>query len=273
MSLVSLSLERLGWTPDLEREFEIHRDAGLTAARVAQQHRGAYVLLGEEGELWAESTGRLHRDGPQPAVGDWVGYMPGTGGGRALVHEVLPRRSAFVRRAAGSAVEEQVVAANVDVVFIVTALTERDLKPRRIERYLTLTWESGADPVIVLTKADLCEDVEAMVAEVEAVALGVPIHVVSNVTGEGIEALYRWPAGNRTVALLGSSGVGKSSLVNALAGEEVLAVGEIREDGRGRHTTTHRELVPLPNGGLVLDTPGMRELQLWDADEGLAASF
>jgi ribosome biogenesis GTPase / thiamine phosphate phosphatase len=165
-----------------------------------------------------------------------------------------------------------VLAANVDTVFVVTGL-DGDLNLRRLERYLATAWESGAEPVIVLSKSDLCPDVELAVAQVETVAIGVPIHAVSGVTGNGLDALRAYLVDNRTVALLGSSGVGKSTLINSLLGEEVLATAEVRRDGRGRHTTTTRELVPLPGGGLVLDTPGMRELQLWDAGEGLGTTF
>lgn len=274
---MNAQLERLGWTEELDSEFQPYADDGLAAGRVAVQHRGMYGLYTTEGDLQAEIAGRLLHEGVTadlPAVGDWVAYRPLPGEARGIIQAVLPRRTRFSRKTAWSATEEQIVAANVDVVFLVMALTEQDLKPRRLERYLTMAWESGAEPVIVLTKSDLCPDLPAALAEVSAVAYGVPVEVVSNVTGEGIEALRAYASGNRTVALLGSSGVGKSTLVNSLLGEERLATREIREsDGRGRHTTSHRELVPLPEGGLVLDTPGMRELQLWSADEGIGASF
>ena len=274
---MNAQLERLGWSEELDSAFQPHADGGLAAGRVAVQHRGMYGLYTPEGDLQAEIAGRLLHEGivaNLPAVGDWVAYRPLPGEDRGIIHAVLPRRTRFSRKTAWAATEEQVVAANVDVVFLVMALTEQDLKPRRLERYLTMAWESGAEPVIVLTKSDLCDDLPTALAEVSGVAYGAPVEVVSNVTGEGIEALRKYAAGNRTVALLGSSGVGKSTLVNRLLGEERLATKEIREsDGRGRHTTTHRELVPLPEGGLVLDTPGMRELQLWSADEGIGASF
>jgi ribosome biogenesis GTPase len=274
---LNAQLERLGWNPELETEFQPHADAGLAAGRVAVQHRGMYGLYTEEGDLPAEIAGRLLHEGDAadlPAVGDWVAYRPLPGEERGIIQAVLPRRTKFSRKTALHATEEQVVAANVDVVFLVMALTEHDLKPRRLERYLTMAWESGAEPVILLTKKDLCDDLDAALAEVEAVAYGVPIEVVSNVTGEGVEELRKYTTGNRTIALLGSSGVGKSTLVNRLLGEERLVTKEIREsDGRGRHATTHRELILLPEGGLVLDTPGMRELQLWSADEGIGASF
>lgn len=266
----------LGWNDALEASFEPYRQRGFHAARVAAQYKGAYVLYWDGPDLWAELPGRmLHRAGGAldlAAVGDWVVFEPLPPPSRSMIQAVLPRRSAFVRKVAGTMTKEQVVAANVDVVFLVNALNE-DLNPRRIERYLTLAWESGADPVVVLTKSDICEDLEDSLSKVQGVTLGVPIHVVSNVTGDGSAELRSYSEPGRTIAVLGSSGVGKSSLVNSLLGEEVQTVKEIREDGRGRHTTTHRELIALPQGGLVLDTPGMRELQLWEASDGIQGSF
>jgi ribosome biogenesis GTPase len=261
-------LERYGWTPERETEFEQHRSDGLVPARVAVEHRSQYVLYAAGGELRAELAGRLRHDGEAPAVGDWVALRP-----PSTIAAVLPRRTVFSRKEPLKSAEEQILAVNADVVFVTSALTERDFKVRRLERYLATAWESGAEPVIVLTKRDLCDWVESAVAEVEAIAFGVPVHAVSPVTGEGVDGLRAYLEPNRTVALLGSSGVGKSTLLNYLAGEERLATREIRDDGRGRHTTTHRELVPLRGGGLVLDTPGLRELQLWDVGEGLNTAF
>lgn len=268
--------QNLGWNDELEAPFEPYRQRGFFAARVAAQYKGAFVLYWDGPDLWAELPGRmLHRAGGAldlPAVGDWVVFEPLPPPSRSMIQALLPRRSAFVRKVAGQTTREQVVAANVDVVFLVNALNE-DLNPRRIERYLTLAWESGANPVIVLTKSDVCPDLEGALTEVQGVALGTSIHIVSNVTGDGIAELHSYMGSGRTIALLGSSGVGKSSLVNSLVGADVQTVKEIREDGRGRHTTTHRELIALPQGGLVLDTPGMRELQLWEASDGIQGSF
>ena len=216
----------------------------------------------------------MEERGDLPAVGDWVAIADTEGAERALVQSLLPRRTKFSRMAAtdhGQTVE-QVVAANVDVVFLIAGL-DGDLNLRRLERYLALGWESGAQPVVVLTKSDLCDDVPGALAGGRGGRVGVPVHAVSNVTGEGIEALAAYFAGDRTVAALGSSGVGKSSLVNRLAGEQLMATGGLRADGRGRHTTTNRQLLLLPGGGLFLDTPGMRELRLWESEEGLAAAF
>lgn len=259
---------RLGWTPERDIEFEGHREDGLLPARVAVEHRSAYVLYGEQGELRAELAGRLRHEEVWPAVGDWVAVRE-----PATISAVLQRRTVFSRKEPWLAAKEQVLAANADVVFVTTALTPADFKPRRLERYLATAWESGAEPAIVLTKPDLCHDVAAAVLEVEAIAFGVPVHVVNGLTGEGVAELGAYLAGNRTVALLGSSGVGKSTIVNRLAGGELMPTAEIGEDGRGRHTTRHRELIPLAGGGLVLDTPGLRELQLWDVSQGLEQTF
>ena len=266
-----MTLADLGWSPFFADAFEPYKREGIIPARVAVRHHGPVVLLTERGSLGGLPAGRLS-DAELPAVGDWVVARPLAGERKAVIEAVLPRRSAFTRKEAWRRTVAQVVAANVDTVFLVSAFGP-DLNPRRTERYLAAAWESGAEPVIVLTKADLAEDREADTAAVEAIAFGVPVHVVSAVTGEGLEAFDRYVRPGRTVALLGSSGVGKSTLVNRLAGREVLATRELRADGRGRHTTTHRELVPLPRGGLLLDTPGMRELQLWEAADGLDQTF
>jgi ribosome biogenesis GTPase / thiamine phosphate phosphatase len=265
---VSESLTRLGWTPERDTEFERYREDGLVPGRVAVEHRSAYVLFGEDGELRAELAGRLRHEEIWPAVGDWVAVRP-----PSTIAAVLARRTVFSRKEPWLAVKEQVLAANADTVFVTTALTPTDFKPRRLERYLATAWESGAEPAIVLTKPDLCADVAAAVLEVEAITFGVPVHVVNGLTGEGVAELAGYLVGHRTVALLGSSGVGKSTIVNRLAGGELMATGEIAEDGRGRHTTRHRELIPLPGGGIVLDTPGLRELQLWDVSQGLEQTF
>jgi ribosome biogenesis GTPase / thiamine phosphate phosphatase len=273
---LSFTMSALGWSPSREAEFEQHAADGLSPARVAAQHRGVYVVYAEGSERQAEVAGRLRHAAATaadfPAVGDWVAVEDGPGAAAATIHAVLERSTVFSRKAAGEEAAEQVVAANVDVVFLVSAFGE-DLNVRRIERYLASGWESGAQPVIVLNKSDLAEDLAAAVADVEAIAFGVPVHVVSCLDGAGLGDLEPHLSGNRTVALLGSSGVGKSSLLNRLLGWERQDVRTLRGDGKGRHTTTHRELVPLANGGLVLDTPGMRELGLWSAEAGVDETF
>ncbi len=269
-------LETYGWSDTLQRQFASHAAQGFVPGRVIVQQRGLYRLATPQGEVSAELSGRfLHEalEGDHPVAGDWVAARLRPGEAAATIHHVLPRASVFVRRASGPGGGSQVVAANVDLVLI-TASLNADLSLRRLERYLATAWESGAQPVIVLTKADACPETEDLTAQVESIAFGVPVHAVSAVTGEGIEALAGLLVPGKTAVLLGSSGVGKSTLVNALAGAALMDTGDIREDdARGRHTTTHRELVLLPSGALILDTPGMRELGLWQADEGLAATF
>ena len=276
-------IDDYGWSQALRQQFQTYSDAhvqadrDLSPARVTVQQRGAYQIVTPLGEMTAHLSGRFGHtavDGGYPVTGDWVAAALRPGEGSATIHWVLPRRSAFTRKAAGPGRPVgHVVAANAHLAFLVSSLNA-DFNARRIERYLAKAWESGASPAVVLTKADLCADREGPLMEVEAVARGVPIHVVSAVTGEGLEGLRNSFAPGQTAVLLGSSGVGKSSLVNALAGAELMATGEIREDdARGRHTTTHRELLLLPNGRLVLDTPGMRELGLWQAESGLATAF
>ncbi len=272
-------LTALGWDAERTTEFAEHAAQGLVPGRVAVQHRGAYDVATQEGELRCEVPQRLVREAVTPAelpaVGDWVALEPTTSG-RGVIHAVLERRTRFSRLAAhdpGShTTHEQVVAANVDVVFVVSSITD-DLSARRLERYMTLAWESGARPVVLLTKTDLVDDPEPAIAEVTAVAIGVPVHAVSVPAGTGLDSVTAELGPGVTAALLGSSGVGKSTLVNALVGEELLATQEVRADGRGRHTTTRRELILLPGGGLMIDTPGMRELQLWVADHGLEEAF
>jgi ribosome biogenesis GTPase len=261
-------LDQLGWDAERASAFEQLQDDNLFPARVAAQHRGEFVLFAEQGELRARAAGRLFYEhdvgGQLPAVGDWVGVNP-----PATIAAILPRRSAFIRKNAGQDSTEQVLATNVDTAFLLAGLDD-DFSLRRLERYITTAWESGAQPVVVLTKADLSPDAGAAVLEVETVAIGVPVHPVSNVTGEGLAALEPYVQPGRTAVLLGSSGVGKSTLLNRLAGDEVMLTREVAADGTGRHTTTHRELVRLPGGGLVIDTPGLRELQFWEGDVSAA---
>jgi ribosome biogenesis GTPase / thiamine phosphate phosphatase len=270
-------LEQWGWRSSMETPMAAYRAEGLTSGRVALEHKHMYRVYTEQGEVLAEVSGKLRFQAVGredfPAVGDWVAVSVRESEGRATIHGILPRFSKFSRKAAGNVTEEQIVAVNVDTVFLVQALNQ-DFNVRRLERYLILAWESGANPVIILSKADLCEDAPVKLAEVHAAAAGVPVHVVSALEGEGISELADYVRFGQTVALLGSSGVGKSTLINRLIGSDVQETGGIREDdGRGRHTTTHRELLQLPGGGLLIDTPGMRELQLWEADEGLSAGF
>ncbi len=272
-----MSLHTLGWNDRLQALFESHRPLGLEPARVAREERDSYRVLHAAGEIPARIAGRLRHQVSSridlPAVGDWVALRPSDGDGPALIEAVLPRTGVFVRKRAGDKTEAQVVAANIDVVLVMMGL-DGDFNPRRIERYLAAAWDGGAAPVVVLNKADLVADPQALVAEVEDVSPGVPVVCISASTGAGLDALERWLVPGNTVALLGSSGVGKSTLANALLGEERQATHEVRaDDSRGRHTTTHRELFLLPCGAVLLDTPGMRELQLWADESTLIDTF
>jgi ribosome biogenesis GTPase len=270
--LPSLSLEALGWNAEWQSKFDELEIDNLFPARVAAQHRGAYVVWSADGELRASPAGKLfhaHEIGaPLPAVGDWVGVAR-SGDDAATIECILWRRSAFTRKEPGRNSADQVIASNVDTALLLAGLDD-DFSLRRLERYVAVTWESGAAPVIVLTKTDLCTDVDAAVLAVETVAIAVPVVPVSNVTGEGVEALDAYMRPGCTSVLLGSSGVGKSSLLNRLAGTEVMRTSALAADGTGRHTTTHRELVRLPSGTLVIDTPGLRELQFWEGDVSAA---
>jgi len=265
-----------GWSDALRQAFATFAAQGHEPGRIIVQQRGLYGLATDHGELTGRMSGRLAHEaesaGP-PAVGDWVALAARPAERAATIHAVLPRCSAFVRKAAFTTATEQVVAANVDTALLVASMNA-DFNPRRLERYLATAWQSGASPIVVLTKSDLADDPQSFVDEAAGVAFGAPVLAVSAVTGEGLDALAASLKAGETAVLVGSSGVGKSSLVNALAGEGLMATAAIREgDAHGRHTTTHRELIRLPSGALILDTPGMRELGLIDAGDGLSATF
>lgn len=272
-----MDLSALGWNDFFQRAFDCESKGDRFAARVASEHKHAYVLFTEEGEFTGTVLGRLLKHGPRsalPAVGDWVVGEKRAGESMVDIHAVLPRKTSFSRRAAGERDEEQVVAANLDSVFLVNGL-DADFSPRRVERYLALVLASGAQPVIVFNKIDICRDMDSRRSEVESFAGSVPVCWISATTGDGLKSLKPYLNPGQTVALLGSSGVGKSTLANRLLGQDRQEIGATRtEDGKGRHTTTRRELLPIPGGGLLVDTPGMRELQLWhNAGEGLLAVF
>jgi ribosome biogenesis GTPase len=270
-------LTTLGWDATFAADFAPYAAEGFVPARVALEHQHIYRVYTGRDEPLAHVAGRLrHRTASRqsyPAVGDWVALERPHGHARATIQAVLPRRSRFSRKAAGDVTEEQVVAANVDLVFLVSGL-DRDFNLRRIERYLVTAREGGASPVIVLNKADIRTDLDAALDEVGRIAGGAPVHAVSSLRREGLEAIEPYLQRGRTIALLGSSGVGKSTLINVLLGEARLRTRSVREkDSRGRHTTTTRELIVLPQGALLIDTPGMRELQLWESDAALDQAF
>ncbi len=271
-----VNLEQLGWKQPFIQRFSRLSDDGLIPARVARQDRGSYVLYASQRALRAAVSGHFRHlsrvPADFPAVGDWVGVAPRDQAGAATIHALLPRQTALARTAAGTNGAQQVIAANVDVLLICTGL-DRDFNLRRIERYLSLAYSCGVAPALVLTKRDVCDSAAERVAAVGNLAPGAAVVATSVFTGEGLEQVRALVGPQVTVALVGSSGVGKSTLINALVGEVRMSTGHVRvSDGRGRHTTTHRQLIPLVGGGVLIDTPGMRELAL-PADGALDGSF
>jgi ribosome biogenesis GTPase len=274
-------LHAFGWDEAWELAFTPHRQAGLEPARVVVElRRHYYAVQTATGELLGELTGKFHhaaaRDAQAyPAVGDWVVVQVGSDGRRAQIHALLPRRTRFSRQAAGEAPVEQIVAANIDTVFLVSGL-DANYNPKRIQRFFVAARDSGAQPVVILNKSDLCDDPEAVRSEIELLVPGVPVAITSTYTRKGLKALaaaYALPG--RTLAFVGSSGAGKSTLINRLLKDaEAMPTAAVREkDGKGRHTTTRRELMQTPTGALVIDTPGMREFQLWDAKEAVEDAY
>jgi ribosome biogenesis GTPase len=270
------SLEDLGWGPFFDQQTEQGQGDGLTPMRVAEEQRGAYLLWSADGAFEGVIPGRMLHEAEGrdalPKVGDWLLARPLPGEPRAVVERLLGRRSALSRKVAGERTDEQVMAANVDLIYVVASLN-RELNLRRLERYLAASWDSGATPVLILNKADLSDDREEILRNVESVTPGVETFLTSAATGEGIEALRPSLSRGRTAVFVGSSGVGKSSIINRLMEREAQDVKGIRDDDKGRHTTTVRQMLVLPGGAVIIDTPGLRELQLWDADEGLGKAF
>jgi ribosome biogenesis GTPase len=273
-----VTLAQLGWNDALAAAFAPHAAAGCVPARVTLELKGFFEVTGEDGARLGEVTGKFIHDArgasEYPVIGDWVAVIPQPGDDtRAGIHAVLPRQTRFSRKTAGEHEHEQVVAANIDIVFLVSAL-DGNYNLHRLERYLAAAWASGAQPVVLLNKVDLNEDTNAILAEMAAVCRDVPVHLISAQTRRGLKALAPYLQPGRTIALLGSSGVGKSTLINRLVGEHLQDTQEVREaDHKGRHTTTQRELIVAPSGVIVIDTPGMRELQPWDAAAGIDAAF
>lgn len=278
MAEPELNLARLGWNDHWEALFAPHRERGWQPARVAVQDKHHYVLFAETGELLAQVAGRLLHTLPSeadlPKVGDWVAFKPTLPGEpRAVIQAVLPRRTKLGRKIPGRETEEQVLVANIDLAFVVLAL-DQTFNPRLLERFLLMVLEGGARPVVVLNKADLCDNLDARLAEARQAAGGAPVVAVSAKTRRGMREVLGFIQPAQSVVFIGASGVGKSTLINRLYGEAIQPTTEVRErDSKGRHTTTWRELIVLPNGGLVIDTPGMREFHLWMAGEGLREAF
>jgi ribosome biogenesis GTPase len=275
-----MTLAELGWTDVLALAFSPHAAVGLEPARVVcELRRNFYAVHTTDGEVLGECGGGFFHVAKKadqfPAVGDWVAVRRRPGEQRADIHAVLPRRTKFSRRASGSEEIEQIVAANIDTVFLVSGL-DQNFNPKRIQRFLVAAKESGAEAVIVLNKSDVCDDAESVRREIETLVPGVPVLITSTATRKGLKALAtNYGQAGRTLAFIGSSGVGKSSLINALVRDpEAMPTAEVREkDSKGRHTTTRRELVQTPGGALVIDTPGMRELQLWGIEDGVENAF
>ena len=265
-------ITQYGWNERFEQALPEHTVPG----RIILEHKSNYRAITEQGEWLTTLSGNfrhIHAPDEYPSVGDWVALEQMPGEDKGIIHKLLPRSSRFIRKASGETSELQTIAVNIDYIFLVMSLNH-DFNLRRLERYLIAAWDSGAMPVIVLTKSDQCSDPAEYLEQVAGAAIGVDAFAVSAVTGNGMDAFSRYLTQGKTGALLGSSGVGKSSLINALTNSDRMAVQGIREDdSKGRHTTTHRELVLLPGGGLLIDTPGMREFQLGDSTEGLDASF
>lgn len=272
-----MSLEALGWNKDYAQAFSAEATPGAVPGRVALHHRGGYEIWTADGVLAADISGRfrhrLHEPSDAPAVGDWVAVEPVPGEDRGVIHSILPRRSKFSRNAAGEATQEQLLATNIDEVFLMESLAA-DVNLRRLERLLALAWQSGATPVVLLTKSDLCRDVTGQLDRVATVARDAVILAISSEQNSGLKAIRKRLRKGKTIALLGPSGVGKSTLINRLVGDELQPVLPVREcDQKGRHTTTAREMVFLEGGGVLIDTPGLRELQLWECTQGLEDAF
>jgi len=272
-----MKLELFGWNDFFATRFAPYSHQGLLPGRVTIQHKDRYVLFTEQGEVSGKVSGKFRFEVSGlhdfPAVGDWVVFEQDSGDQSAVIHHVLERRNKFSRKVAGDRPDEQVIAANIDIAFLVMGL-DGDYNLRRLERYLTVAWESGVRPIIVLNKSDMCPLLEECTQEVLSIAHDVDVIVMSARRPEQLAPLRTLLTPGTTGVLLGSSGVGKSTITNALLGKEYFKVNEVREnDSHGRHTTAHRELLILSNGGIIIDTPGLRELQLWGGDEGLQESF
>jgi ribosome small subunit-dependent GTPase A len=267
---VASQLALLGWDPYFQEKFKPYELDGYLPARVTADFGAEYLVQDSEGSTRASAGRHLRNDGLLlPAVGDWVALLRREP--VSSVHGVVERRTVFSRKVASNESKEQVLAANVDVAFVVAAAS--DVNARRIERYLTIAWQSGAVPIVLMTKADVVDSPDDLRAELEAVSMGTPVLVTSSVTGQGMEEITRRLQPALTGVLLGPSGAGKSTLINHIVGSDLMRTRLIHRSGEGRHMTSHRQLVLLPGGGMIIDTPGLREAQLWEGEEGLGNLF
>lgn len=270
------ALSKIGWDNSLNNYVNSLEDDKIIG-RIVAVYKNLYKIHTQIGEVLGTLSGKVSHsiedNSHYPAVGDWViiSKVCSTEE-RAIIYDILPRKSKFSRKQCGNSSDEQIIAANVDICFICMSLN-LNFNLRRLERYITMAWESGASPVILLTKADICSDIDEMLSNVEAISFGIPIHILSVVSGSGLEALNKYLIPGNTAVFIGSSGVGKSSLINVLMGNDLQSTNDIGTDDKGRHTTTNRELLILPEGGIVIDTPGMREFHILDSEEGLDSTF
>lgn len=272
-----INIKDYGWNKHFEEKFAAANIKNTIPARVSVQYARTVKVLSNEGETKAIFSGRIRHNAKSrqdyPVVGDWVCLKLVPGSSKAFVQELLPRKTALVRKSAGAATSIQVIAANIDTVFIVSSL-DNNFNVRRIERYLALVYESGANPIIILNKADICNDIDSKLEELKPITADIPVHATSIKQENGLDCITQHISPGHTIALVGSSGVGKSSIINKLYGEDILKVQAVREsDSKGMHTTTRRELIIMPNKGILIDTPGMRELQLWGSGAGVNDSF
>ncbi len=270
-------LTQYGWDEFFEKQFKKFSEKDYSVGRVAIENKNNFQLYTEFGELTAEISGKFLfnavTDSDYPAVGDWVVIRPIIEEKKAMIEFVLERKNKFSRKVSGETTEEQIISANVDTLFIISSLNQ-DIKLRRIERYLTLAKENNVPAVLILSKADLCENLKKKLTEVKSIAFDISVHVISAPENMGTSELRQYFRGNKTVAVVGSSGVGKSTLINCLSGSDEMEVSDISlYKDKGRHTTSHRELIILPEGGLIIDTPGMREIQMWEGSEGVSETF
>ena len=270
-------MQNLGWNSFFENHYKQYREQGYSVMRIIRENRGKYIAINDTGEFSCEVTGKFRFENKNksqyPSVGDWVVASIIDSEKKAMINAVLPRKSVFSRKVAGKITEEQPVAANIDTIFIVTGL-DLNYNLRRIERFLSISWDSGAVPVVILNKSDLCPEFEQKKYEVEAIAAGAEVYTLSAYNQEDLEKLKKYIVNGETIAFLGSSGVGKSTIINSLLQTDKLKVNEVSKLGsRGSHTTTFRELILVPGGGMVIDTPGMREIQVWGEEEGLEQVF